>query len=224
MSNRRIDLVIFDLDGTLIDSIVDIAGALNHVLRMHHHPTVSVDSVRRMVGDGVSMLVRRALAEVAPDARAVSDETVNGMAQTIWQYYVDHPCVDSQPFDGVVSMLDELALRGISMAVLTNKPGDVARALFDVLAMRARFTDVIGDMDGFARKPSPEAVSVLMQRAGVSAERTLMVGDGIPDVGVARAAGIASVACLWGYTPVEKLLAENPTHAIATPEALLALL
>jgi phosphoglycolate phosphatase len=223
MSNRRIDLVIFDLDGTLIDSIVDIAGALNHVLRMHHHPAVSVDDVRRMVGDGVSMLVRRALAEVAPGGGVIPDETVNDMAQTIWQYYVDHPCVDSEPFDGMVTVLDELAARGIAIAVLTNKPGDVARALFDVLAMRSRFTDVIGDMDGFARKPSPEAVSVLMQRAGVSADRTLMVGDGIPDVGVAHAAGIASVACLWGYTPAEKLLAENPTHAIAKPQDLLAL-
>ncbi len=176
-----------------------------------------------MVGDGVSMLVRRALAEVAPDAGSISDEIVDDMAQTIWQYYVDHPCVDGQPFEGMLSVLDELAARGIAVAVLTNKPGDVARALFDVLAMRARFTDVIGDMDGFARKPSPEAVFVLMQRTGVTAERTLMVGDGIPDVGVARAAGIASVACLWGYTPPEKLLAENPTHAIATPLDLLAL-
>jgi len=223
MAKGQIDLVIFDLDGTLIDSIVDIAGALNHVLRLKGHPTVTVDAVRRMVGDGVSMLVRRALNEVAPAAGPPSDATVNEMAETIWQYYVDHPCVDSQPFDGVIKVLDELAARGVAIAVLTNKPGDVARALFDVLGMRSRFTDVIGDMDGYARKPSPEAVAVLMRKSGATAGRTLMVGDGIPDVGVARAAGVASVACLWGYTPAASLMAENPTHAITTPEALLSL-
>jgi phosphoglycolate phosphatase len=211
-------LVLFDLDGTLVDSLPDIAGALNHALAELGRAPLALDLVRTLVGEGVLRLAEKALAaeEGAPADPAA-------LAERVRARYRAHPCIESRLYPGITAAL--AGLRGDPsrrLAVLTNKPGDVARAL--LAALGVTFDAVIGDDDGFPRKPAPGAALALMARFGATPARTLLVGDGIPDMQVAAAAGCPAAAALWGYTPRELLLAERPAHALAAPADLLALL
>jgi phosphoglycolate phosphatase len=212
-------LVVFDLDGTLVDSLPDIAAALNHALASCGLGGLPLDVVRSLVGDGVEVLARRALtrqsAERTHDASAI--------ARAIQRRYLEVPCVESRLYTGISEVLTRLAQDpGRRLAVLTNKPGDVARGLLEALGVATRFDAVIGDGDGHPRKPDPAALRSLASRLGASLSRTLVVGDGLPDLAVARAAPCASAAALWGYTPAAALRAESPTHELARPLDLLA--
>ncbi len=211
----RFDLVVFDLDGTIVDSLGDIAGALNHVLRGAGLVTLDMDGVRACVGDGVLKLVENALARQpvpVPSADAPS------LARAVTAYYRETPCVVSRPFPGVEPMLQKLLVpSGRKLAVLTNKPGDVARALLQALALDRYFDVIVGEGDGHPRKPAPDGLLALCARFGVTPDRTLMVGDGLPDLAVARAAGCPSAAAAWGYVPRASLQAQGPTFMLDSP-------
>lgn len=219
-ADLRFDLVILDLDGTLVDSLPDIKRALDLALAGRGLGPVALDEVRAMVGDGVAALVRRALVRAGAPA---PDETVAGLAREMVEHYTRHPCVLSRPFPGVAAALDALFGLGCRLAVLTNKPGPVARALVDALGMRPRFADVLGDQDGLPRKPAPDGVHELVRRAATTPARTLMVGDGVPDVEVARAAGVAVAAVGWGYGDPVRLRALGPEFFLDDPAQLPAL-
>jgi phosphoglycolate phosphatase len=209
------DLYVFDLDGTLVDSLPDIVAALNAALAADGLPALDPGVVRELVGEGVQRLAEKALASLsAPPERA------GALAAEVMRRYTEHPCVASLVYDGVESTLAGLRASGRHLACLTNKHGGVARALLAKLGLAPKFDAVIGDGDGFPRKPAPDAVESLRARFGRSA---LMVGDGLPDQAVARAAGIPSAAALWGYTAEARLAAENPTYLLHRPEELLSL-
>jgi phosphoglycolate phosphatase len=210
-------LVLFDLDGTLVDSLPDIAGALNHALGEIGRPSLALDVVRTLVGEGVLRLAERALAE-SSGAPPV-DPAV--LAEHVRAYYRLHPCVATRVYDGIVETLDRL--RGRPLAVLTNKPADVARSLLEAVGLADRFAAVIGDGDGFPRKPAPAAALSLMGKFAATPGRTLLVGDGVPDMQVAAAAGCVAAAALWGYTPRTLLAAESPRYLLAQPQDLLRL-
>jgi len=212
------DLVLFDLDGTLVDSLPDIAAALNHALRERGLAELSTAVVRTLVGDGVEVLAERALAR--QDAASVAPAV---LAREVVAHYEAHPCTDTVTYPGIRQMLVALRGRGTRLAVLTNKPGGVARALLAALPIGPLFDAVVGDGDGWPRKPAPEGALALMQRFGATPDRTLMVGDGLPDLAVARAAGCQVAAAAWGYTPRERLAADRPDHLIAHPDQLLAI-
>jgi phosphoglycolate phosphatase len=213
-------LVLFDLDGTLVDSLPDIAGALNHALAESGRAPLALDVVQTLVGEGVLRLAEKALAS-APGA-AGGDAAA--LAERIRVRYRERPCVHSRLYPGIEGALDGLrADAARRLAVLTNKPGDVARALLAELGVAARFDAIIGDGDGHPRKPDPAAARSLMARFGAAPERTLLVGDGVPDMLVAAAAGCPAAAALWGYTPRALLLAHHPAHSLEQPVDLLAL-
>lgn len=214
-----LDLVVFDLDGTLVDSLPDIADALNHGLAAHGLAPLSIEVVGTLVGDGIVALARRAL-EAQPDAPSLGAEE---LAHTVWEHYLQNPCVKTRPYPQIPGVLTTLQERGIPLAVVTNKPGNVARPLLGALNLLETFTDVVGDGDGFARKPDPAVLLHLMARHKARPEATLMVGDGIPDVQVAKAAGCVAVAALWGYTARAKLLEQRPNNALLEPEQVLEL-
>jgi phosphoglycolate phosphatase len=176
-----------------------------------------VDVVRGLVGEGVQSLAEKALAVSASnlDATAVAGEVV--------RRYIEHPCVASRLYPGIADTLADLRRRGCHLAVLTNKMGDVARALLAALSVRELFDVVIGDGDGFPRKPAPDAAHALMTRFAATPAQTLMVGDGLPDLAIARAAGCMSAAVTWGFTDRALLAAQRPDHLIETPADLLAL-
>ena len=209
-------LVLFDLDGTLVDSAADIAAALNAALAELGQPTHPLPAVKGYVGDGAAKLVARAV-----DPEADVDPEV--LLARFKAQYAAHVAVHTRPYPGIVDVLRGLAERGVRLAVLTNKPGDLARALLRALALDGHFADVVGDGDGFPRKPSPDAALALCARHAVTPADALVAGDGVPDVQMARAAGCRVAAVTWGYAPRELLAAESPDWIVDAPADLLAL-
>jgi phosphoglycolate phosphatase len=179
---------------------------------------LSVDVVRGLVGEGVLSLAEKALAVSAPsglDATTVAREIVSR--------YTERPCVESRLFPGIAPTLSALRARGCRMAVLTNKMGPVARALLAALSLGDTFDAVVGDGDGYPRKPTPDAAHALMARFAATAPETLMVGDGLPDLAIARAAGCPVAAVTWGYTARPLLEAQQPDYLVEEPAQLLSL-
>jgi phosphoglycolate phosphatase len=198
-------LVLFDLDGTLVDTVPDIARALGVALAGTGVPPLSLDTVKRMVGDGARELIRRALA-FAPSDAAV-EEAAFGRFLTS---YRENVCLDSQLYPGVREGLAALRGDGAALAVVTNKPGDLARTLLAALEIDRSFVAIIGDGDGFPRKPDPAAALSILKTVKASPQRAVMVGDGLPDMRLARAVGVTAVAATWGYVPQAALADERP--------------
>jgi phosphoglycolate phosphatase len=209
-------LVLFDLDGTLVDSAPDIAAALNVALVDLGQPPHPLSVVTSYVGDGAAKLVARA---VAPGAEVDQGQ----LLERFKVQYAANICVATRPYPGIVDALGHFNAAGTPLAVVTNKPGDLARALLRALALDAFFADIVGDGDGFARKPSPEIALAVCARHAVAPADTLLVGDGLPDVRLGRAAGCRVAAVTWGYTPRAALAAEGPDWLVDSPSALLDL-
>ncbi len=218
-TQNAFDLVIFDLDGTLVDTLPDIAAALAAALEPIGVPAPELAVVKTLVGDGGRELVRKALAG------ANIDGDVDALHAAFLTHYRTHVSDRSTVFDGVAEALAALSDAGISAAVLTNKLGEIARQLLDDVGLGGRFLRVIGDGDGFPRKPDPTGARALVAEAGTTAARTALVGDGLPDMRTAHALGAPGIAAAWGYTTPEGLAAEAPAHLAGTPaEALRFLL
>ena len=208
----NIDLVIFDLDGTLVDTAPDIAAALAATLAEVGVGAPPLEVVKQLVGDGARELIRRALA------LAGADGELDHLQARFLAHYGAHVSDRSRAYPGVDAALAALAAAGVTMAVVTNKPGAIARRLLADLALAQRFRDVIGDGDGFPRKPDPTAARGLIAVAGTRPDRTAVIGDGLPDVRTARAVGAKAIAAAWGYVPPERLAAESPDRLARTPE------
>ena len=208
----NIDLVIFDLDGTLVDTAPDIAGALEATLAGVGVAAPPLDAVKTMVGDGARELIRRALAA------AGADGDLDALFAAFLAHYRAHVSDRSAAYPGVTEALDALETAGVACAVITNKPGDIARHLLQDLSLANRFVAIIGDGDGFPRKPDPGAALALLAGAGTQPERAAVVGDGLPDVRLARVLGARAIAAAWGYVGPERLAAEKPDALARTPE------
>lgn len=213
------DFIIFDLDGTLVDSAPDIAWALGAALTEAGVAPPPLEETKAMVGDGARTLVQRALE------RAGAARDVDALLARFLEHYGAHVWVDSRIYPGIMDALDLLRRAGVRSAVVTNKPGTLARNLLAQLGLAPHFSAIVGDGDGFARKPDPAAARAVIERAGASTSRTAVVGDGLADVRMARAAGVRAIAAAWGYVSVDRLAAEAPDLIARTPvEAVAALL
>ncbi len=220
----RYSLVIFDLDGTLVDSLPDIGAALNQGLATFGLAPFPLAEVRALVGEGVLRLAGKALA-LRPSAGGAEDAArAQALADLVRDEYRARPCVQSRLYPGIAEVLQSLrAEPARRLAVLTNKPGEITRPLLAALGIDGLFHAAIGDGDGFPRKPDPAAARALFERFSCDPAAALMVGDGIPDLQVARAAGCASAAALWGYSDPADLLALGPTHDLPAPGGLPAI-
>jgi phosphoglycolate phosphatase len=206
-------LVLFDLDGTLVDSAPDIAAALNAALAELGQPVHPLPVITGYVGDGAAKLVERAVAPAADVDQPLLLERFKAQ-------YAANLCVRTRVYPGIAETLGRFADARTPLAVVTNKPGNLARSLLTALALDHHFADILGDGDGFPRKPSPEIALEVCARHGVAPGDTLLVGDGLPDVRLARAAGCRVAAVTWGYTPREALAAERPDWIVDAPAAL----
>lgn len=230
---RPFDLVIFDLDGTLVDSLPDIAWALNATLVAAGLPAFPMPTVAQFVGDGAARLIERALSAAAgsteaggpeaPESAIAPSSTVlhlerqpAALLSHFVSTYAGRVCADSRLYPGISDLLEGLSSAGVATAVITNKPGHLARSLLGALGIAAFFTTAIGDLDGFPRKPAPDSARAAIQRAGTTAERTVVVGDGLPDMRVARAVPCAAIAAGWGYVPLDRLAEEQPRYLAAS--------
>lgn len=185
--------VVFDLDGTLVDSAPDVAAALNHTLVTMGRPTVVLADVLPMIGDGVRMLVRRGLA-----ASGDADDALVARAYPVFMaYYGDHLCDLSRPYAGVGVALDALSAMGVTLAICTNKPERLARGLIDALGWQGYFSTIVGGDTLDVMKPDPAPLHLAIERAGGGP--AAFVGDSIIDVRTADAAGVPSIAVSFGF-------------------------
>lgn len=193
-----IDLIIFDLDGTLIDSLPDLADATNHMLATFDRPRIDQDSVRSLVGQGARRLVERALA-------GVSEEEVEQGLALFLDYNHRHIADRTVLYPGVTETLDLLRGRGMRMAIISNKNVALCREVLSVLRAEHYFEEILGADSLPFRKPSPEPVLRLLADFGVPPGRAAMVGDSINDIAAGKGAGVTTVGCTWGYGDLEEL-------------------
>ena len=191
--------VVFDLDGTLVDTAPDLINALNYVLAREGLPAVPLKSARNMIGAGARKLLERGL-EV--DGRPVSPGDLDRLTSDFIDHYAAHIADQSRPFEGLEGALDDLSSRGCRFAVCTNKLEWLSKLLLDQLKLSSRFSAICGaDTFGVA-KPDPAILQQTVARAGGRLASTVMVGDAGTDVGVARRANVPVVGVDFGYTDV----------------------
>src|SRR5580704_11973484 len=191
--------VVFDLDGTLVDTAPDLVNALNFVLDREGMPPVPLASARNMIGAGARRMIERGLEA---EGRAASMADIDRLTKDFVAYYADHIAEGSRPFEGLETALDDLAGRGYRFAVCTNKLEWLSKKLLNELGLTARFAAICGaDTFGVA-KPDPVILQQTVARAGGALSSTIMVGDAGPDIGVARRAGVPVIGVEFGYTEV----------------------
>lgn len=184
-------LVVFDLDGTLVDAFEDIAAAANHIRELNRLPALSVEEVKKHVGHGARELVRRVLA-------TDDDVVINHNLSEVVEYYSRHPSGTAALYPGVHETLDALRARGIRTAVASNKPDPVTSQVLVNLGIRHKLDYAAGERHGTPRKPAPDMLHRIMEEAEVSPSETLMVGDSDVDIAFARAAGARVVSVTYG--------------------------
>lgn len=185
---------VFDLDGTLIDSIGDIADALNATMATRGLPSLPEDHIRKMVGAGVPELVRRGLS-----AHGVADGDMPDCIAEMMQRYTARPVARTRLFDGGEELLDLLDARGVKMAICTNKPQAITELILQQLGVATRFGAIVGESPARPRKPDPAMLRAALDMLGVAAFDAVMVGDSASDVGTARALGVPVVVVRSGY-------------------------
>ena len=191
--------IVFDLDGTLVDTAPDLISALNFVLDREGLPPILLTEARSMIGAGVRKLIERGLEA---EGRAIAVKEVDRMTADFIDYYASHIAVASRPFEGLERALDDLTGKGCRLAVCTNKLEWLSKRLLDELGLSPRFAAICGaDTFGVA-KPDPTILKQTVARAGGELSSTIMVGDAGTDIGVARRAGVPVIGVSYGYTDV----------------------
>jgi phosphoglycolate phosphatase len=208
--------LIFDLDGTLIDSKQDLVQAVNAARRRMHLPPLDDETVASYVGNGAPVLIRRAMG---PDA---TEEHCREALEYFYEFYRDHMLDHTRLYPGVRETLDELHAARTPMAVLTNKPVRFSKGIIDGLGVAGHFFQVYGGNSFEQKKPHPIGVEALMAEARTPAAQTLMIGDSAVDIQTARNAGIRAVGVTWGLQP-ESLDQVPPDHVINDMRELLRL-
>jgi phosphoglycolate phosphatase len=216
--------IVFDLDGTLVDTAPDLIAALNTILAREGLPELPYATARNMVGGGARHMIE---AGLAAEGRTASADEVERMCRDFISHYADHIDERSRPFPGVEDALSRLAGAGCRLAVCTNKLEWLSLKLLSALRLRDRFAAICGaDTFGVA-KPNAAILHGTLARAGGSTDCAIMVGDAVPDIAVARAAGIAVIAVDFGYSPTP-VVALSPDRVVSSfervPEAVFALL
>ncbi len=212
----KTELVIFDLDGTLLDTIGDLAAASNHMLRLRGLAEHTLDDYRRFVGNGILRLVERALPEALRTPAAVQAARADFLA-----FYIDHIDLETRPYAGIPALLEELARRGIRLAVASNKFQAGTEKLVRRFFPAIPFVAVLGQRPDVPLKPDPAVVHEILTRCGVPAEKTLYVGDSGIDIETARAAGVRSVGVTWGFRSRTELEAAGADRLADRAEAIL---
>jgi len=211
--------VIFDLDGTLLDTLEDIADAMNSVLEAHGYLSHETDAYRHFVGDGVNTLVKRVLPEGTRD-----DETVAGLVKAYREAYGIYWKLKTQPYEGVPEMLDMLTARQLKLAVLSNKPDDFTKMCVRELLSQWTFHIVLGYRDEIPAKPDSAGALEIAEQLEIPPGDFLFLGDTAVDMETAVAAGMYPVGALWGFRSQTELMCGGAKKVIERPQEVLSLL
>ena len=208
---KKYDAIIFDLDGTLTDTLEDLKNSVNYALGKFKFPERSLEEIRSFVGNGVRRLIYLSVPENTPD------ETAESCLAVFKEYYKENSCVATKPYDGIIKILSEIKKSGVKTAVVTNKmhsaAADIVKLFFDGLV------DVtIGQIDGVSQKPQPDGVLLALERLGVSKEKAVYVGDSEVDCLTAHNAGIPCIGVTWGFRDRDVLEEYGAEFIIDKPE------
>lgn len=206
--------VIFDLDGTLLDTLDDLADACNYALTQVNYPARTLDEVRRFVGNGIARLMELALPN------GLDNPDYDKALSVIRAYYDSHNRIKTAPYGGILELLDELNRRGYRLAVVSNKPDSSVKPLVREY-FGNRFECAIGDQAGIARKPAPDLVLRAAEEMGVSLDTAVYVGDSEVDILTAKNTGLPCISVTWGFRDRDTLAASGATVYADTPEELL---
>lgn len=209
-------LVIFDLDGTLLNTIADLAAAANYALQQLGYPTHPVDTIRTYVGNGINKLLERSLPE-----NERNEEKVLQMRTHFVPYYDKHKADLSCPYPGIVALLEELQHRGIMTAVASNKYQAATTELAKHYFPTIDFIEILGQREDIAVKPDPTIVYDILKKAKVLPEEVLYVGDSGVDMKTAINSGIDAIGVTWGFRPKAELESFRPKGIIDKAEELL---
>lgn len=210
---RKYNIVIFDLDGTLLDTLEDLADAVNYALRSMQMPERSIEEIRAFVGNGVRRLLELSVPEGFANPRF--DETF----ERFKEYYGMHCNDKTKPYEGILPLLQELKEEGFSLAIVSNKLDsavkELSRIYFDNLVEVA-----IGEREGVQRKPAPDTVFAALEELSVSGESAIYVGDSDVDIMTAKNAGLPCISVLWGFRDRAFLEEQGACMFAETPEGI----
>ncbi|MBQ5648104.1 MAG: HAD family hydrolase [Alistipes sp.] len=212
-------LAIFDLDGTLLNTIGDLAEACNYMLSLRGLGTHTREEYRFMVGNGILNLVKRALPE---DKR--NDEYVAAARLDFLNYYTTHIDRHTHPYEGICEVLRRLQNEGWTMAVASNKFDEGTQKLVRGMFPDIHFAVVYGNREGFPLKPDASLLELIMKECGATAETTYMIGDSGVDIQCAKNAGVHSIGCTWGFRPRTELEEYHADYIVDTPAEILQIL
>jgi phosphoglycolate phosphatase len=212
-------LAIFDLDGTLLDTIGDLAEACNYMLSLRGLGTHTREEYAKMVGNGILNLVKRALPE---DKR--NDEYVAAARLDFLDYYTSHIDRYTHPYDGIREVLHTLQAEGWSLAVASNKFDEGTQKLVQTIFPEVDFKAIYGNKEGFPLKPDAALLQLIMEECDAVAETSVMIGDSGVDIQTAKNASVRSIGCTWGFRPRTELEEYHADTIIDTPLDLLTIL
>lgn len=212
----KYDIVIFDLDGTLLNTIGDLAASVDYVMRSRNLPEHTDAEYRQMVGGGIKRLVERAL----PAELAANETYVDECVTQFRRYYVDNIDRHTVPYDGMCELLRDLQLKGVKLAVASNKFQHGTDRLVSKFFGDIDFVAVEGNREGAPLKPDPQIVTGILSRAGIAPERAVMIGDSGIDIRTAQAAGIDSIGVAWGFRFAEELYETGAKCVVSEVEEL----
>ena len=213
-------IIIFDLDGTLINTIDDLGQACNHALAACGFPTHKIEDYPRLVGNGINKLIERALPE-----EDRNEETVLRVREYFVPFYDEHNCDLTRPYDGIPALLQTLKEQGYQLAVASNKYQAATEKIVAQL-FPSVFNVVLGERENIARKPDPQIVWDILSTLNTKPSTTncLYIGDSLVDAETAQAANLPFVACTWGFCTKEQLATANPNYMINHPLELINIL
>lgn len=215
-------LVVFDLDGTLLNTIGDLAEACNHMLGLRELDLHTCEEYAKMVGNGILRLVERALPEKLRTAEYVAEARQDFVA-----YYIDHIDCHTHPYEGVREVLHSLQNGGWVLAVASNKFDAGTKALIANIFPEVEFKAIYGNREGFPLKPDAALLELIMKECGATPETTFMVGDSGVDIQTAKNTGVRSIGCSWGFRPRTELeefgadfIVDNPLEILQILESI----
>ena len=215
-------LIIFDLDGTLINTIDDLGQACNHALSACGYPTHKIEDYPRLVGNGINKLIERALPE-----EHRNEETVMQLRAFFVPYYDEHNCDLTHPYDGIAALLETLKQQGHTLAVASNKYQAATEKIVEKL-FPGIFDVVLGERENVARKPDPQIVWDIVEAIGRKGEEAiedaLYIGDSLVDAETAKAAKLPFVACTWGFCTREQLMTAQAHYMADHPKEILTII
>lgn len=213
MKNKSTELVIFDLDGTLLDTIDDLAVSANYALRLYGYPEHELKKYCFFVGNGITKLIERALPE-----KARQESTILQLRKVFVEYYQQHKTDLTHPYPGIPELLDDLKSAGIHLAVASNKYNQGTQELIRHYFGPDLFTVVLGQRDNIPVKPDPAIVNDILQQTGIAKANTLYIGDSGVDMQTANNSGLTSIGVTWGFRPRQELEANGARYIVDKPQ------